>query len=143
MKYQPLTKEELAAQRGTLKPGLCEFQVVDAQDQISKSGNDMVKLSLRVWDSEGKEGQIFDYLVASASWKIASFFESIGNPQAYESGEIDTVVVVGAAGKAKLEIEKDPTYGDKAKIKAYLKPQEKKEVKDADTIRQDDDLIPF
>ena len=146
MRYKPMTKEELAAQRGTLKAGPCDFEVVDAKDQLSKAGNEMVKLTLRVWDSEGREGQLFDYLVGSASWKIASFFESIGNPEHYESGEIDTLAILGACGKATLAIEKDTTgkYGDQAKVKFYVKPGEaKKEPKNPDDVRQDGDDIPF
>lgn len=147
MKFTVLNEEELAAQRGTLKSGYCDFEVISAKDKISKSsGNEMIELTLRVWDSEGRQAQLFDYLVSSFQPKIKSFFDSIGAPQTYESGEIDANVIVGATGRAKLGIEKSEQYGDKPKIRDYVKPGvqiEKKKAVNPDDVRQDGDDIPF
>jgi hypothetical protein len=129
MRFTPLTKEQLAAQRGVLKPGPAEFMVTEAKEDTSKSsGNPMIKLTVKVWDDDGREGTVFDYLLESVQWKLAAFFESIGRPELYESGELDPVVLVGLTGRCKLQTQKDSTgkYADQTKIVDYLKPDSKK-----------------
>lgn len=146
MRFEPLSDAELAAQRGTLKPGPADFEVIDAKEALSKAGNEMVKLTLRVWDSEGRQGQLFDYLLGNAQWKIKSFYQSIGNPEAYEAGLIDPLNLSGASGKAILTIQKDPKYGDQVRIQNYVMPgvkKETKEAKDPDSIRDEGDDVPF
>ncbi len=124
MRFSPKSKEEIAAERGVLKAGEGEFIVTEALETTSKSGNEMMKLKLKVWDSEGREGMVFDYLINNVHWKLYNFFESIGNLEAYEAGVLDPLVLIGAAGKCKLGIQKDATgkYGDQTKIVDYLKP---------------------
>lgn len=149
MKYPVLSNEELVAQRGNLKPGQADFEVIAAKDDVSKKGNPMVKLTLSIWDSEGRQGQIFDYLVSNVQWKIKGFFDSIGNPEAYESGEIDADVIVGACGKVQLVMQKDISgkYGDQIKVRDYLKAGEIKEsqkpTSDPASILGGEDDIPF
>lgn len=146
MNFTPLSEAELNAQRGILTPGHADFEVIEAIDTVSKSsGNPMIKLTLKAWDAEGRQGVVFDYLVSNAQWKIKNFFESIGRPETYDSGNIDATLLVGATGKAEIEIQKDTTgkYGDQPKIKDYVNKtgSMKASVKDAAEIFGED--IPF
>lgn len=123
MKYNPISEEEINAQRGMLKEGPANFEVIKANDKISKAGNEMIELLLKVWDSDGKEGGIFDYLVSNAQWKIKHFYESIGDSALYTGGEIKSSNLIGSSGKAIIAIQKDLTgkHPDRPKIKDYLK----------------------
>lgn len=143
MKFDPLSDEELKKQRGVLTPGPANFEILEAADTVSKSsGNPMIKLQLRVWDKDGREGIIFDYLTSNAQWKIKNLLESIGCIDLYGSGEIDPGALVGSGGNAIIFIEKDRTgqYGDSVKIRDYvIKPQNK----ETTTALASDDDIPF
>lgn len=124
MNFTPLSDEELNAQKGLLAPGVADFEVVEAKDEVSKSsGNEMIKLNLKVWDSQGKQGMVFDYLVSTVSWKIKQFFDAIGKPEIYNVGTITSQNLIGASGKATLGIQKDRTgkYGDQTKVVEYIK----------------------
>lgn len=75
-----------------LEDGTYDFEVAKAERQTSKSGNPMVKLSLRVWDKQGAEHYIYDYLVFShiafCNRKIKHFCQSTGIEEDYKKGNI-------------------------------------------------------
>jgi hypothetical protein len=65
----------------TVPAGDYNLRVVEAIADTSKTGNDMVKMKLRVIKDDGTEGPaLFDYLVFSTSsfWKIDAFLKSCG-----------------------------------------------------------------
>lgn len=131
MKFNPLTDKELAEQRGTIAAGKGDFEVLEAEERLSKSsGNPMLALKLKVWDQNGREGRIFDYIVANAQWKLKACLESIGLGADYDKGEINPMHIEGKSGRLLIEVKKDPDYGDKPVVKTYLPLQETLEIKD-------------
>lgn len=135
MEFKVLTDEELKAQRFFLEEGMANFTVMNAENAVSKTGNEMIKLTLRVIDKEGKEGTIFDYLVSTekAVFKIKQFCDAIEKPEIYKSGKMNDLECLDQSGKCILKIRKSNEYGDQVIIKEYL----------SSTEEFIDDEIPF
>lgn len=107
-------------------PGTYQLRVIEAAEDTSKSGNDMVKLKLRVIKPDGSEGPaLFDYLVLSesAQWKIDQFLAACDNhPGEGEQVIIDVDAMIGWECEAELTVE---TYEGKKsnKVGNYVVPE--------------------
>lgn len=103
--------------------GTYRVRVIEASEDTSKSGNDMVKLKLRVLKPDGGEGPaLFDYLVLSenASWKIDQFLAACGHPTAEgDDVSLDVDDMIGWECEADLSVEE---YNGKKsnKVAAYV-----------------------
>ena len=103
--------------------GVYTLRVIEAEEDTSKGGNDMVKLKLRVVKDDGKDGPaLFDYLVFTESsfWKIDAFLKSADkHPGEGEEVELDCDDMIGWEVRAKLTVD---TYNGKQsnKVDAYL-----------------------
>lgn len=105
--YEVYKDEELNDGRGfsLLEPGIYNFQVLDAINKPSQSsGNPMITLKLNVWDDNGKEYKITDYLVSqkNCAWKIKHFCESVGLIKEYEDHKFDENLCLDKCGKASI-----------------------------------------
>jgi hypothetical protein len=90
MQFQAKTKEEIDAM-GLMKAGTYPFQVAEAKDDVSKSsGNEMIKLTLELFDKEGKSYRMFDYLLEAMAGKLFAFCVSTGMEQKYHSGDLSS-----------------------------------------------------
>jgi hypothetical protein len=90
--FTPLSEEELNKRDDLLEEGIYDFEVLSSEHQISEAGNPMSKLTLNVWDKEGRCVPIFDYLVFSQTKlclrKIRHFCHAVGIIDDYEKGEL-------------------------------------------------------
>lgn len=108
MKFKVLAEDELNNQRFFLEEGICDFEVLEANERNSKAGNPMIELKLKCTDKNGKVGIIFDYIVSvNMEWKIKSFCESINHPEYYQQGEIDSKYVEGKMGRVEVYLQKE------------------------------------
>lgn len=123
-----LTYKTKAPQKGggfTVPPGNYKFIVLDAKEETSKSGNDMVKLTLRIIKEDGEDGpKMFDYLVQDefSFWKIDSFLKSCDkHPGEGEDVSINADSMIGWEGTADF---KQDTYNGNTnmKVAAYTWP---------------------
>ena len=128
MNFSPKSKDELDAM-GLIKAGTYPFQVAEAKDKISKSGNEMIQLNLEVFDNEGKSYRMFDYLLEAMAVKLFAFCTSTGMEQKYHAGTLSSHDCIGKSGYVDIEIQKGKenpqggTYPDKNNVKKYiLKP---------------------
>lgn len=80
------------------------FQVIEATDGKSKSGNDMITIVLVV-DHNGHQKKIYDYLPSHLGWKIKSFLTAIGKEKMLSKGEVTSLDCYGAAGLCTLKAE--------------------------------------
>lgn len=100
-----------------------KFRVVEAKEDSSKSGNDMIKLKLRIIREDGTDGPcLFDYLVLMEStfFKVDQFLKSCGkHPGEGESVDLDCAEMIGWEGEASLKVEKYDGK-DSNKVAAYL-----------------------
>jgi len=124
MKFQPITEEEAEAQAGGIWPaGEYDFEVREATEKESKSGNDMTELELWIYNKEGDRRLVFDYLVATekSAWKLRHFAASCGLLPQYEKGILMANEMVGRTGKCEIGIRKQEGYPDKNTVRSYVK----------------------
>ncbi len=106
--------------------GTYSLKVVDAVPDVSKAGNEQIKLTLRVIKGDGTEGpKLFDYLGFgdSSKWKIDQFVAACGkHPGEGQAVELDTDEMVGWECEAELITEK---YNGNTnnKVASYLIPE--------------------
>lgn len=130
MKFTPKTREQLQ-QMSLMPDGIYPFEVIEAMSTISKSDNEMIKLTLKVWDHNGIERIINDYLLEAYLFKLLSFCESTNLLDKYDSGTVLDTDCYGKTGKVHIIVKKgkpipnDPerkNYPDSNSVKEYLKP---------------------
>ena len=90
-------------------PGDYRLRVLEATEDTSKTGNDMIKLKLRVVLPNGDDGpSLFDYLVFTESsfWKVDHFLKSCGrHPGEGEEVELNVGGMAGWECTATLKVE--------------------------------------
>lgn len=107
MRVTPISEAE-AADAGLWKRGLYDFEVLKADERISKNGNDMIEVNLKLYDPEGRSFRLFDYLVSSEgmAYKVRHFASATGLLTQYEKGELRAVDCVGKTGRCQVTIQK-------------------------------------
>ncbi len=150
MRFQPKTEEEIQSMN-LLEEGTYDFQVIDAIDTLSKANNEMIKLTLKIWDKNGLEKIMDDFLLEKMAFKLRHFSECTGLLEKYETGQMNSHDCIGKSGKLEIKIDKgkpipnDPDgryFPDKNSVKDYIK-QELKELSTNKDESPFDDEIPF
>jgi len=149
MKIDPKTEKELQ-EAMNFPAGTYDFEVIQADDKISKSGNEMIALKLRVFTEDGSPRFVNDYLLESSGVKLRHFFECIGRIEAYNSGDAKAIDCEAGAGKVKIKIGKaNGIYAAKNEVADYIVPKEGEEVAPRKTQKEavadtfEDEEIPF
>jgi hypothetical protein len=122
MRVTPITEKE-AEDAGLWKSGLYDFEVLTATDRLSKAGNDMIELNLKLYDPEGRSFRLFDYLVSNEAmaFKVRHFASATGMLPQYEAGELKGEDCVGKSGRAQVTRQKAKGgYPAKNVIQDYL-----------------------
>lgn len=149
MKFAPKSEQEIAMSSGdSLWPkGNYSFEVLKAENAKSKSsGADMIHLTLKVYNKEGKSKLVDDYLLEKVAYKLKHFCEAVGLNKHYEKGTLDAADCQGKGGTVKLKIGKpNGDYAAKNEVNDYLtegdaKEEEKETVAELDIPEEN---IPF
>jgi hypothetical protein len=137
--YTPMDEAEAMQERFQLLPkGEYDAVVQKSEDKVSSnSGNPMMDMTLTVYDAEGREHTVRDFLVFTKSmmWKAIHFSESAGIIDQYKSGQLCSIGAQGKSVRVKIAIEegriipedklqgKDygSKYPDKNKVEDYVK----------------------
>jgi hypothetical protein len=129
MKVQPISSEEANA-GGFGEPfpaGEYDFLIYAAEETTSKAGNDMLKLTLHIFNKRGEKQTTFDYILSSqtGAWKARHLMEAIGMVREYDRGEIDPIKIEGKPGRCKLQLvpAKDQ-FPAKNAVADYLGPKQ-------------------
>src|SRR5882724_9173402 len=104
MQFTPKSEKDLQ-NSNLLQPGIYEFQVIEAKERLSKSGNEMLELQLKIFGQNGYEPIIYDYLLEAMSYKLKHFAEHTGLLDKYNSGLITAEDCVGKIGNANIIIQ--------------------------------------
>lgn len=123
MQFTPKTEKQLSEER-MLPAGVYDFEVMKAENKISKSGNEMIKITLRVFAPDGSTLLVDDYLMEAMQFKLLHFCECAGLMSKYEAGTLEAFDCEGVAGKVNLK--QDPAkdnFQAKNSVKDYVKPQ--------------------
>jgi len=123
--------------------GTYDAVVTAAKDEVSKNGNDMIKLTLTVYTPvSGVTVNVKDYLVFSNAvlYKVKHFCESAGID--FSKGELEGGECVDKNVRVKLDVESQEDYPDKNVVKDYVKRHGAAPVA-AKPKPDKDDLVPF
>lgn len=122
MKFKPKSDEELNA-FDLFPAGEYDFEVIKALDEVSKKGNEMIKLELDIYSANGGKTRVFDYLLESVAYKIKHFCKETGLMNLYEQGSLSADICKNKSGRCTIGIQKDKTgeYPDKNVVKDYGK----------------------
>ena len=158
MDFKPKSRDELARE-SLLPDGVYDFEVISAEDAVSKSGNDMIKLKLAVFRPDGSQAHLYDYLLTTQEWKLAAFCDAIGKSEDYDAGHVETADLQGAGGRckiateaAKLDDDGNEKWPPKNKVKNYVPKTAKdgarqmprrEQEKGATNKPAEDESIPF
>ena len=97
------------------------FKVSRAQDEVSKSGNEMIHLGVAIYQGERERWRVDDYLLEKLAWKLRSFCAATGLLARYESGQLAAADCLGVGGKCVLRIEEaDGDFPAKNVVKKYV-----------------------
>lgn len=122
MKFNPMSEDELARAE-LLEPGIYPFEVLGASEEISKAGNEMIKVKINVFGLDGRQVHIYDYLMEKLAFKLRHFCEATGLLEKYEAGTLSELDCELKTGFVKIKI--DPANGSylaKNSVQDYVKP---------------------
>jgi hypothetical protein len=107
-KYTPKSDAELSSAK-LIPDGIYNFEVMSAVHHISKTGNESIKLYLKIWDNDGKERFIYDYLSDSVSFhfKLKHFCMGTGLKGKYDANTFNENDCQCMTGKLKIGKYKD------------------------------------
>lgn len=161
LQYDVMSEQEAMSERFQLiKEGIYEGVVTASQDTKSSSGNDMMDVTITVYDENGKPHDIRDFLVFTRTmmWKVIHFCDSAGLLKEYEEGKLCSQVAINKRVVVKVSIEEGKEipshklndrpegsrYPNKNKIDGYIKKEAQTTVSNNETKNNlmDDDL-PF
>lgn len=159
MRVTPITSEQADEQSvgDPWPPGEYDFTVSEAVEGTSQaSGNEQIKLTLHVFNRQGQQRTVFDYLSSApkSQWKIRHFAETVGMVRQYETGEMPVHEMLGRPGRCKLRVKPaDGQYSAQNAVNDYVKnygaeqtiktrPESSADRKKA-PVRDFDDEIPF
>lgn len=149
MKFQPKQESELN-EFSLLENGIYPFQIMYAVDQISKNGNEMIKMTVKIFGNDGREHILFDYLLEAIGYKLRHFAEHTGLLDKYNAGEFSSSDCIGKCGKADIIVQKGQLkpdgslYQDRNSVKDYIK-SDVIQMKPLPKLENDftDDQLPF
>jgi hypothetical protein len=122
MNFAPKSRQEL---KPTLHDGTYPATVTKAEEKVSRSGNDMIALTLRVEAPEGGSVLVNDWLIPNEKnmWKVYAFCEAAGLADRYMSGGLSANDCLGACVNVKVKNEFSEQFGEQARVKGYIKPE--------------------
>ena len=144
MRFEKKSEEEIL---NLMPEGEYDGYVYDAEDAISKNGNDMIILTCAFFDLSGKERRLRSYLLAAFPKTLKHFCDHTGLQSAYEKQEIYANDCRGKQIRALIGIEKSDEYGSQNKIVDFLPraigPSTKPIITPENIADFQDDDVPF
>ena len=136
MRVTPKTQEEIDLEN-LMPEGVYDFEVVKAEDKISKKGKEqgltepnMIELNLKVFHGD-TYSFVRDWIMEAMPGKLLHFVNETGLNDKYADGEFVAADCVGKCGKVKIVVEEPKgnfeaknsvkDYGEKKKADASAK----------------------
>jgi hypothetical protein len=144
MKFQPRSEEEVKKPFTPIAKGIYDFEVLEATDEVSSAGNDMIKIKIGIWIGDKIVCNVFDYLLPKLEAKLRHACDSCGLLDKYQSGTLSSWDFVGRTGKVKIKIDKETNeYPAKNSVEDYVcRPAKDLNAQHVAPPQQDDNL-PF
>lgn len=141
MRFQPKSDEQLAKEESSRmlwEKGVYSYEIIEQVkfgtnviqtcDTKSKGGNDMLILVVKLFNDDGRESVVLDYITPAMGFKFKHVAYANGLGAQYDAGELHAVDFIGKCGKAKVGVSKGKpkddgsgeNYPDKNAINDYL-----------------------
>jgi hypothetical protein len=125
MKFDPISEKEAEELSTNLwRDGEYDYEIREASEEISKAGNEMIKLELWIFDPSGGRRLLFDYLINGerTSWKIRHFASSCGLLSQYDKGLLMAPEIVGRTGRCTIGTQQaKDSFPAKNVVRGYVK----------------------
>jgi hypothetical protein len=130
MQFKPMTEEEIQMQN-LLTEGKYKYVVIAAEDTFSgphskNPGQDLIKLTLEIYDSLGRKRLLSDYFSPAFLPKVKNFCDVNGLQEQYNAGTLLATDCLGKSGNLFVVVKKgrpNPeggNYNDSNAVKCYL-----------------------
>ena len=120
MQFQPKSEEDCKRTFEPIPKGEYEFEVLESTDEVSKNGNEMIKINLAIYNGAKVVCRVFDYLLPKMEAKLRHACDSCGLLDRYQAGNIQAQDFIGRTGKVKIKIGKEtPEYPAKNEVEDY------------------------
>lgn len=143
MEFQPKTRKEIESDL-VLQPGIYDFECVKAEETVSKSGNQMLAIEIRVFKPDGSTTNMRDWLLPIDGMpmeKLLNFCDSVGLSGAFESGKLSAHDLIKRTGVVKTFVKEDPEYGMQARVANYIPYEDDPTVEKKNPIGKQDAAI--
>lgn len=119
MRFSPKSEQDV---NDLLKPGICDFTVISAKEKPSKAGNDMIHITMEVFDADGKKAIVYDYLMEAMAKKLRHFSLATRLDNGYEAGELSAYECEGRSGKLKIRtsVDEGGRFPEKNEVVDYI-----------------------
>jgi hypothetical protein len=158
MRFTPKSEEEIA-EAGLLPKDIYDAEIIEAEETVSKAGNPMLKINVKVYRPQGGFTLIFDYLMETMAHKLRHCAYACGFGADYENGVLNAHDLIGRSFKVSVSIVQDKAkqYPPKNQINDYVVDESEKQAASAaklvvsesklksgdPDLDQDGDDIPF
>src|SRR5690242_15015665 len=116
MRFQPKSEKDVAS-AGNWPAGEYPFEIIEATEGESSTGNDMITMKVVITNDDGRTRTIWDYLVGTEgmAYKVRHCAYATGLGEEYERGELHGHDLEGRTGTCKVGVQKDKNkvYPDK------------------------------
>lgn len=120
MRFTPKSEKEINEER-LLPEGNYPFEISGAESKKSKSGNDMIEITIRVYKPDGKFILVTDYLMEKMLYKLLHCCQACGLEGQYNQGLLEADMFIGKTGMLKLKVDPEGQYPAKNSVKDYIK----------------------
>lgn len=130
MKFTPKSEKQINEANLLPDKTKASFEVLESEDQQSKSGNEMIKMKVAIFLNGEQKTVLFDYLLEAMAFKLRHFCQNTGLIEKYENGELTAADCMGKIGDCIIGIQKDKTgaYPDKNVIKDYIESTQTEDI---------------
>lgn len=140
MKYDPKSASSL------IPDGEYDAEIATAEEARSKSGKEMLKLTVKVWAGGGGPRTVFDYVVNPETlWRLKQIAGAVGKNDLFDSGEMGPREIQGESVRVAIKTQKDKKgqFEDKNVIARYLPAAAGVTQDESRRPAMGDDDIPF
>lgn len=120
LSFQPKSESEI--REANLAPdGDYDFEVLSADDTVSKKGNPMISIKIGIYDGDRVRWHVYDYLLSLMEAKLRHFCDTTGLLARYEAGTLCGQDCVGRGGRCRIHIKAgDGKYPAKNEVDDYV-----------------------
>lgn len=117
----PMSREDVL-KGDIIEDGIYPFEVLEANDTVSSTGNEMIKLKLKVYMPDNSYRIVFDNLMNAMKFKMGQFCYMANIGDKYESGDFEASDCLNVSGECHIYSQKsdNPKFDGQPAVKEYI-----------------------